>query len=126
MTIQVHAVRTYEEQLERLGKLTARTVPRLASGRSAFFKDVSAWYNGFGEKKPNRYGVPPDPSYVLIFPYPRDDMSLGVTTAGALVTNAQLAAIAERYRLSLPLLQQQTRTVSGGERLLVALAKAAG
>ena len=103
--------------------LTGTPLLRSDQGAGQFFKDFGAY---MGAKvitgAEHVLGLPPDPTDFLAFPTARDELDLAVGDRRD--RNAIVETITTRFGISQALLTQQIRHLSGGERSLVALAKA--
>lgn len=107
----------------RFSELTGSPLLRSDLGAGRFFSDFGAYMSTKVSARTERIlGVPPDPADFLAFPTASDELKLAVnskTDAGEAVQ-----ALASLFDISPALLTRQVRHLSGGERSLVALAKA--
>ncbi|HUP60358.1 MAG TPA: hypothetical protein VNA69_08055 [Thermoanaerobaculia bacterium] len=116
---------SFEEEIARLAQLSGIRVPNMAGGPLAFFAGLSAWLMSASAAAKKRIAlVLPDPALNLALPYPRDELTLALAIAEDMTpAPTQVSALAARFNLSEDLLDRPVTGLSGGERMLVSLAK---
>lgn len=117
---------TYESEIEQLEVLSGLHIPSMLGGAKVFLGTVNKWVSqGDDLNLEQNVVVLPDPTANLSFPYPSDELSLALAaSSGISTTDEELHALARRFNISIELLERPTTTLSGGERMLVSLAKA--
>lgn len=117
---------TYEAEIAALEQECGLRVPLLSGGAARALRESSAWLLQAESATPgSAIAVLPDPSLNLSLPYPGDELSLALTrTMGRLPIYEEIGLHAATFALSEPLLDRPTTALSGGERMLLSLAKA--
>lgn len=116
---------TQGELEKRFSELTKTPILRIECGAELFFADFRRYIASDGDAA-NRslIGVAPDPADSLALPRAADELRIAMIVGGR--PNAsidEVETLGSRYGLTRALMEQQTRTLSGGERMLVALAR---
>lgn len=125
--IGVKTFDTEEDRLEAFFGATGIQVPRLTAGKVAFFREFNGWLlNYSAPNAPNKLlSIPPDPSLAIAFPYPFEELASAIAlSSGTYPDAAPVAALLDSFGLSNALATRPVGVLSGGERLLLALAKA--
>lgn len=104
--------------------LTGAAVPRMTAGRHAFFQDFASWSQGTEARGRSAFGIPPDPSYALVYPCPRDEIKAAFGVAGTPADEATVLGLLSEYGIEGDVASRGTPSLSGGERLLTTFAKA--
>ncbi len=117
---------TQTQLIQRLSQLTQLPSLCIEGGSGAFFREFREYMSPENKPTPcDLIAIPPDPTDFLAFPCAADELRLALLMGGDVDdVTASLETLTEQYGLSRPLLNQPIRTLSGGERALVALAKA--
>ena len=128
--IQPVVVRTFdtdEDRLRAFFSATGISAPRLTAGKAEFFRGFNGWlWNYSAPSAPNELlSIPPDPSLAIAFPYPFEELASAIALcSGTYPDAATVAALLESFGLPNALATRPVGVLSGGERLLLALAKA--
>ncbi len=125
--MRIHTFPTFERELQEVRTLTGFRVPPLTRGAVAWFRDLPTWLNqGEDTALDGSALVMPDPSLNLSLPYPRDELLLALFFGvGTRTSPRDLTTFASTFRIDADLLDRPVSVLSGGERMLVSLAKAA-
>lgn len=116
---------TQAELLARFSQLSGIVSLSVESGADSFFDDFGEYTDSPVPPQPtDLIAIPIDPTDFLAFPSGAEELRLALRRAGITKISTALDALAERYGLTASRLNQPIRTLSGGERALVALAKA--
>lgn len=117
---------TQTQLIARFCELTRIPALCIEGGSSAFFREFREYMAPGNRIEPSDLiAIPVDPTDFIAFPCAADELRLALLMGGEGAAVApDLDALAGRYGLDQRLLHQPIRTLSGGERALVALAKA--
>ena len=126
---QIHSEPSVEHLAVRFRELTHITTPSLVDGSLSFLKDYGAWLWDYARDTESVQSdcvfIPPNPSHCIVFPTAGECLESSHKLARQRGHNGDsVSEIAERFSLSQAMLRQPIYTLSGGERALVALAKA--
>lgn len=113
----------FETAVQRLEDLSGRSMPALAQGGKNFFSSATSWLGG--RMTAGTAVVFADPSYNLATPYPRDELSMALALSSSHAGPTEVHALANSFGLTPDLLDRPILNLSGGERMLVSLCKAA-
>ncbi len=122
---QVNVFETFEERQTFFQESTGTLCPSMTSGPGRFFGEIWTWVNASGSMARDQSLIPGDPSLALVFPTPRDELTAAATRARDRDVIRAIQSALRDYRLSDEMLNRSIRTLSGGERCLLALAKCA-
>lgn len=127
MTLRRQVFSTYEDEIQHLGALSGLRVPCTTGGAAAFLRDLGGWlWQGEDTAMDDTVVVLPDPSMNLSLPYPVDELTLALSVAhSSLPARRDIWQFGEAFGLHRAVLDRPTIALSGGERMLVSLAKAA-
>ncbi len=118
---------TYEREITRLETLSGMRTPNMLGGARDFLGSLNGWVTEGEDPALDRtVVVSPDPAWNLSLPYPADELALALTSAnkGNAPTQSEIDSLAQRFGIAGDLLERPTTALSGGERMLVSLAKA--
>lgn len=117
---------TYESEMDRLEQISGVHVPSLLSGTRSFLGSVNKWISqGDTLSLQETVVLLPDPTANLSFPYPSDELTIALASSeNPRSVSDRLGALAEEFNISPQLLEQPITALSGGERMLISLAKA--
>ena len=117
---------TYECEIDRLETLAGAHVPTMLGGARSFLAGLNNWINdGDDSGLDPTVVVFPDPSSNLSMPYPADELALALAfSRGGLPERELVEELADSFSLSSGVLERPVTALSGGERMLVSLAKA--
>ncbi|MFP5207311.1 MAG: ATP-binding cassette domain-containing protein [Acidobacteriota bacterium] len=109
----------------RLEEVSGVHIPTLLSGTRQFLGAVNSWISqGDSPSLQETVVLLPDPTANLSFPYPSDELMLAIAASdGAAATDEDLKSLAGQFNISLELLERPITALSGGERMLISLAK---
>lgn len=116
---------SYESLLAYIETKTQVSIPSLPAGKSAFFVKFGQWLSQPDQPSSRILFVLPDPSSNLALPTPFEELkhSLTIATGQDQQENA-IFDLMNKFGLSPEKSTQPISTLSGGERLLLSLAKA--
>lgn len=117
---------TQTQLVKRFSQLTSLPALCLEGGSSSFFREFRDYMSPGNAVVPSDFvAIPSDPTDFLAFPCAADELRLALLMGdvGSQIDEA-FTSLAEKYGLGPGLLNQPIRTLSGGERSIVALAKA--
>lgn len=124
-TRSIERFATQTELLARFSQLSGIVSLSIENGAGSFFDDFREYMDSPVPSQPtDLIAMPIDPTDFLAFPSGGEELRLAVRRVGGTDIGAALDVLAERYGLTPSQLNQPIRTLSGGERALVALAKA--
>jgi hypothetical protein len=121
--IVVSTFDTYEELVDQFVQSTGIFFPKMAAGRSDFFRGFSQWLNGTTPGRPWAV-ITPDPAQGLALPNAMQILVSALNQSGRTAGEADVSALIEKYGLKTTILTQPVSTLSGGELLLLNFAKA--
>jgi len=119
---------TFEELQMGLESFLGFSLPHFLLGRSKFLREMGIWLADFDEKQPHRFinAVPPNPRECLILPTPAQELWIAWNaSSGRMPSDSEIYEMAGRFGLPRRVLGQPSSTLSGGESVLLALAKLA-
>lgn len=117
---------SYESRQEHFEAATGILCPRMTAGSAVFFSQIAGWKSQRRDEREPRALVPGDPSLALVFPTIEDELVAAAVRAGHSHPDTTVDGILARYRFEPSKMRGRSiRTLSGGERCLVALAKCA-
>ncbi len=123
--LQRESFHTYECEVARLEEVSGVHIPTLLGGARQFLGTVNSWISqGDNSSLQETVVLLPDPTANLSFPYPSDELTLAISASnGEAATDQDLRSLAEKFNIPVEILERPTTALSGGERMLVSLAK---
>jgi len=121
--INVFAFDTYEELVDHFVQATGIFFPKMAAGRSEFFRAFSQWLNRSTQSS-SRAVITPDPAQGLALPNALQILTSALNQSRKNAGTAEASELLEKYGLASKILTQPVNTLSGGELLLLNFAKA--
>lgn len=118
---------TYEHQIKYLSDKIDVIIPKMTAGYNTFFKGLFKWEAGYrdDEEAGPYYYLLPDPSLNLALPYPRDEINATLSIVHQKSPKKkEIVDSLERFSLGPSFLAVPTNSLSCGERVLLAFAKA--
>ncbi len=119
----VSAFDTYEGLVDHFVQSTGIFFPKMAAGRSEFFRGFSQWLSCLKQSRPQAV-ITPDPAQGLALPNALQILTSALNQSGMNAGEAEAAMLLEKYGLTTKMLTQPVSTLSGGELLLLNFAKA--
>lgn len=121
--INVFAFDTYEGLVDHFVQSTGIFFPKMAAGRSEFFRAFSQWLNRSTQSR-SRAVITPDPAQGLALPNALQILTSALNQSRKNAGTAEASELLEKYGLTPKILTQPVNTLSGGELLLLNFAKA--
>lgn len=116
---------TFEDLTEHLIVRTHFNPPRVMSGRKIFFSSFSQWLLNFDDDKVERDWccIYPDPTLSIVYPYPMDEIAIALSNSKKCNNHADCLTLLNEFGLSEEVVSRPSLTLSGGELMLLNLAK---
>ncbi len=115
----------FEEQLAAIRERGAAVPPSLTRGFSGFLSGFRTWRETEQALDPSIVAVLPNPSLTLALPYPRDELVVAFSVAaGRAPTEHEIESALSEFGLPPEIADRPVAALSGGERLLLNLARA--
>lgn len=123
--IQSSTFQSYERLLEYIETQTNVSIPSLPAGKTAFFVKFGQWLSQPDHPSSAKLFVLPDPSSNLALPTPMEELKHSIRIAtGKDADEGIVLNLMSDFGLTPEKATQPISTLSGGERLLLSLAKA--